>query len=275
MGKVNRLMRILDDWRRPFLSSEWRSALCIFGLSTGRCGTTMLSKLLSLSPKVRAFHEPYPGGNNPIRVEPFYKSRTTDEKLDRVVARYRSKTLLEHSRKGLIYVEVNGLKFHSPIIAERMSNSRFFLIHRSPIEYIQSGIRRKWYAGHPWDRTRLKPDSTDPAFERWNSWSQFEKITWLWSATNKYFIETLDRLDPNRYTVIPFADLTQVQTGAWRKLFELIDVEAPAEELAARVLSVKHNEQINGELIDFDRLSEDKLSTFHEIAGPVMKRLGY
>jgi hypothetical protein len=269
-----RFRRLSERLGWPSAPPRWANADAVFGLSTGRCGTTTLSKLFNLAPQVRAYHEPKPGVGNPVRSAPYYGVKSPSQ-LQAEFARFRAAEIYRHVKDGLAYVEVNGLKFHAPAIAESMPNSRFFFVHRHPLEFVCSGLRRGWYESHAADATRLRPRAGDPADERWEEWSRFEKICWLWSATNDYFVSFLATVDPARYVVLPFAELVDAETGRWRELFDLARVPAPQASRAGEVLSVRHNEQTSGENLSYDALTDEQWSQLERIAGDTMQRLGY
>ena len=274
MSFRRRLTRISRRFGYLGAPKRWVNAEAVFGMSTGRCGTTTLEKLFNLAPQVRAYHEPRPGVGNPIRSAPYYGEKTLAQ-LQSEFARFRAREIHQHVRDGLAYVEVNGLKFHAPAIADLMPNARFFFVHRHPLEFVCSGLRRGWYESHAADATRLRPRAGDPCGEAWPQWSRFEKICWLWAATNAYFANFVETLDASRYVEIPFTELVDVHSGRWRELFQLAKAPAPPVERVAAVLGVRHNEQTSGENLAVDSLSEDQWAHLARIAGPTMTRLGY
>lgn len=269
-GLINRLPRA-KHYPSPF----WNEANCLFGLSTGRCGTTTLANLLNTHSYVRAYHEPPPGVVDPVRVRPFYEFPQNVEDIVRQFTECRQTTISDHLMKDLVYAEVNGLKFHLPVIQSLMPNAKFFFVHRHPLDFIRSGMRRGWYKSHPADVMRLRPRESDEAFDSWDSWTRFEKIAWLWHATNAFFIENLDQLDQSRYEVFAFNQLMQPSTGDWKRLFRLMSLELPIESRIEEVLTVRFNEQVGGEDFELDELDSQQIRQLENIAGHTMALLGY
>jgi len=232
--------------------------------------------LIGLARVARSYHEPEPGAPKyPASVVPYYS--TDDQRPDLIekFTEYRSRVMYEHQQKGLVYVECNGLKFYAHIIAQLMPNAKFFFVHRHPAEFVRSGIRRGWYKDHHWDSTRLTPREQDPAARHWNGWDQFEKICWLWHTTNAFFLEFLTTIKPERYVVLPFADIVAINTNAWTALFDLAAIPRPSVSQVDSVLNVKHNAQQTGAAFEVEDLSPEHWDKMQSIAGETMARLGY
>ncbi len=230
---------------------------------------------MKLSPQVRATHEPAPHVTDPIRTRPFYLDNCDDAELRRRFREFRAWTLWRLKQQGLRYVELNGMKFYAPSIASMMPNAKFVFIHRHPAEFVRSGMRRGWYVDHPADGNRLKPRNDDSAAEQWANWQTFEKICWLWDATNRYFLTFLAALPTDRYRNLPFDTLMDVETNSYQELFTLINVSPPDHTTAAEVLTVKYNSQESQEFPEYDRWSEAQRTTLFSIAGKTMQELGY
>jgi len=283
MSPTSALKQVRQFWKskpRQVAMSDrndenWRECRCVFGLSTGRCGTTTLEKLFNLSPEIRAYHEPPPAVSDPSRAEPFYSFPAHRELLTRAFIEFRSKTLQTHHNSSLTYVEVNGLKFHAPIISDLLPSATFFFLHRHPLAFITSGMRRGWYSNHPRDATRLVPTPSQEAFSKWQNWDRFAKICWLWNATNTYLLNCLHNVPQERYEIFRFSDLMNPDTRQWEKLFSLAGVPKPSDSQVSNVLSKRHNAQIGGMEFDPTGLTLSERELMLEIAGKMMDRLGY
>jgi len=169
-----------------------------FVLSTGRCGTELLTRLLKMNNKTVIFHSPKP--------ELLYHSKkayeinvlgTKEEKkalLDVLdVARYEliQSTILNDK----YYIETNNrISFFLPQLIELFPNAKFIYLHRSKDPFIQSGLKRAWYK----DTFSVVNEGiiTPVKGEEKNNWSSFtrsEKIEWLWQETNNFITERLPK----------------------------------------------------------------------------------
>lgn len=252
----------------------WRSARCLFLLSTGRTGSSTLIRLLNLSPKVTALHEPKP--NLVRQYRRAYSGVTTHPD------RYRG--LFEHARRSLIwraclngkvYAEATLLKFFAPVIAEMLPNAQFLHLHRHPGEIVRSAMRRRWFQDNPLDRYRIVPEPGDWAHQRWAQWDAFSKSCWTWHAENEYFLRLAQNIAADRVLQLPFDEWTDQSTGAYERVFAFIDVDPPDRGSAQTVLNVKHNEQTCGSFPTYGQWSPAQKQSLLEIAGTTMTRLGY
>lgn len=252
----------------------WRKARCLFGLTTGRVGTTTLAKALQLSPEIEAFHEP------PPRDERTYRDAYRDVYADpdavrRLFVECRAGAIGAFRRRGKVYAECNNFQFAAPVVADLLPRSVFLFLHRDPAEYVRSGMRRGWYGGHPWDSRRITPRPDDPAAAEWDAWGPFEKIAWFWTACNRQFLDTVNGLPPERSVTIPFAELVAGSGEALLPVFDKLGVDRPpASELNA-VYADRHNAQRKGDFAHPSKWTGDQRETLRRIAGPVMDALGY
>lgn len=180
----------------------------VFVLSTGRCGTKWLTELLSNRSDVLVNHALQPELVRQSKLA--YQNRHTDPEFIRA-ARDDLISAAYHSHR--IYIETNNrITFFAPLLAQAYPNSRFIHLYRHPADFIRSGMRRNWYAGHSADIGRI----TMADANQWQTLSQFEKIAWLWNETNSFIEKFLQTLPPNRYFIISsetlFAEPTQVKT---------------------------------------------------------------
>jgi len=152
----------------------------VFVLSTGRCGTKLLTKLFEATKEGDVFHEPHP--------QMVYASRYVYEKMQLGIelrksafigARYE--LLKDAFLKDKRYIETNNqISFFADAIYSIFPNSRFIHLVRHPGDFVRSGIRRKYYNGHDYDDGRILLNDV----QKWESYSDIQKIGWLWNETN-------------------------------------------------------------------------------------------
>jgi hypothetical protein len=253
---------------------SWQTTPCLFILSTGRTGSSTLVRLLDLSPEVAAFHEPKPALLRSYRGA-YAEAHRNPSRYRRLLARARRRLIGEAGRDGLVYAEATLLKFFAPVMAEMLPNARFLHLHRHPAEVVRSGMRRGWFRGSALDRYRIVPLADDPASRHWGRWDAFRKVCWTWHTENDYFIRLDRTIGRHRVLRLAFDQWTRPGTGAYRSLFDFLEVEPPRPEAVADVLAVKHNEQTGGEFPPYAEWPGAWRRILAEVAGPTMTRLGY
>lgn len=265
-------------WMPRVMSStkdgSWRSAKCLFVLSTGRTGSSTLIRLLNLSPKVTALHEPKPNLVREYR-RAYSGVVLHPDRYRRLFERARRRLISRVCPDGGVYAEATLLKFFAPVIAQMLPNARFLHLHRHPGEIIRSAMRRRWFQDNPLDRYRIVPEPGDPDHQRWTQWDAFSKSCWTWHAENEYFLRLAQNVGADRVLKLPFDEWTDQSTGAYERVFGFIDVDPPDRDLAQAVLGVKHNEQTSGSFPTYEQWSPAQRQTLSEIAGATMARLGY
>ncbi|ADL13610.1 sulfotransferase family protein [Acetohalobium arabaticum] len=175
-------------------------ANCYFVLSTGRCGTLLLTKILNLDENSDVFHRPSPelvfpstyaykiGNDNPEKF-----------KIASMCARY------DHIENSFIcdrnFVETNcRITFFAPFLAQVFKKSKFIHLVRSPISFIKSAVSRGFYQHPKADRGHITPK--DDASISWDTMTPIEKSAWLWNETNSYIEDFKQEIDSSRYITI-------------------------------------------------------------------------
>ena len=226
-------------------------ARCCFALSTGRCGTKLLTNLLRLSKGIQSVHEPLPVLVYPSKLA--YETSHEDREKFRLgidMARYE---FIENAfLRNQIYVETNNrLTFFAPFLAEVFKQSKFIHLVRHPGDFVRSGIRRMWYSGkHSYDTGRIVPTDNNI---NWYRMTQIEKIAWLWNETNQ-FIEDfkLNLADANGIIFVKAEDLfSRTETAV--KIFEFLQVEPPPEKQISEVIKRPVNVQKIGNFPKYDK----------------------
>lgn len=221
---VNQLYSIVHETYEP-----------VFVLSTGRCGTALMTNLFEANDSLKAYHEPSPEFFYHTLMA-FNQHKSSPDKISAVfdVARYEliRNTFIEGKR----YIETNNrVTFFANQIATLYPKAKFIHLVRNPHSFIKSGISRNWYSGHSlYDEGKIKSDSN------WNQYSQIEKIGWLWNETNS-FIEEFKLNNPAKILTIKAESLfTEIKTQ--KSIFEFISVKAPSDSVLKRISSHKVNE---------------------------------
>lgn len=151
-----------------------------FMLSTGRTGTGTMAHLCQQSSLAMAYHVPAPE----MIEENFLVQqgiKTPEQVVGMKVAGIR-KLVAEHDHaEDKVYVETNSKLSLLAAALDCHFDCRFMWVIRDPIQFVNSGLNRKWYSGKGgiWDQTRERP------VEGWpDGWGPTEKIAWLWCEIN-------------------------------------------------------------------------------------------
>ncbi len=228
-----------------------REARCCFVLSTGRCGTGLLTRLLEVSEEIRCEHAPLPELVYFSRLS--YESLREDgEKSQLGIDMARYELIRDTFFTNRIYVETNNrITFFAPYLAELYEQSNFIHLVRHPGDFVRSGIRREWYTGrHPHDSGRIVPidDNID-----WDSMNPIEKISWLWNETHQFIEDFKASLKiRNRAMFVKAEDLFSIPRTTV-KIYEFLQLEPPLETSIHRIIRHPVHAQRTG---DFPKYSE-------------------
>ncbi|MCF8241924.1 MAG: sulfotransferase [Melioribacteraceae bacterium] len=206
INSIIRSKKIYDnksiDYENLYNEVHQNAAPC-FVLSTGRCGTHLLTKLLSRHQKLDVHHTPNPElvyYSNYAYENYNKKSETIEKVFD--AARYeyiRDAFLLD-----LQFVETNNrITFFANQISNVYPNAKFIHLVRNPLAFVKSGLNRSWYSGksdHDEGRITLKS-------EDWEKYSTVQKIAWLWNATNVFIEDFKSSIDSEKVITIRSEDL--------------------------------------------------------------------
>ncbi len=253
----------------------WSGVTPTFVLSTGRCGTRLLTELLEASGDVAVHHSPRP---ELVRV-----SRRAWEAFDEhpemfveVVKTAREEMIHEAVRYGQSYVETNNrVTFLAPAIARAFPESRFIHLIRHPADIVRSGIRRGWYSGqHAHDLGRIVPRPESHESDGWDARDPIEKIGWMWQETNRFIADFFASLgDDNRHITSRAEDLF-ASADECSRLVRFCDVEPPSTSRLATLISRPVNAQKTGDFPTFDAWSDEQRSMLRLVA-PDAARWGY
>ena len=199
---------------------------CIFILSTGRCGTKLLTEIINLSNEVWVEHEPYP--ELAFQSYHAYKNQYTIDQLKAGFLHARLDLIKKCYENSLKYCETNNrISLYAPAISNIFPNAKFIHLVRNPGEFIRSGIRRGYYttmnseiSGH------LEPRINSSLIKKWPTMSQIEKIAWQWNTINNEIENFKQTISPNQICTILSQDLF-VNPEVTIKIFDFMEVANP------------------------------------------------
>ncbi len=192
----------------------------VFVLSTGRCGTKFIAKVLKKSERLNAFHEPVP--------ELIYYSRYAYENQDKlrelklIIDSSRFEYIMHSFLNKKIYFESNNrLTFFANQLEQLFPNAKFIHLIRNPKDFVRSGIRRNWYSGNNlWDMGRITPKNS---LIEWENMNLISKVAWVWNETNSFIEDFKGKIDENKILTIKSEDMFN-DIEFIKKIFEFIGI---------------------------------------------------
>lgn len=221
-----------------------RELPCCFVLSTGRCGTKLLTHLLLLAPQLDVYHIPTPELEFLSRLAFAEGLRELDAYSKAVMAaRYNlweSSFLRRHG-----YVETsNRITFFAPHLYRILPHSKFVQVVRHPADFARSAMRREYYNGNPSDIGRIEPAPGSDV--PWNTMERLEKVGWLWNATNEFIEQFKATCTPDRFLFVKAEDLFR-DVATVRQVHRFIGArEVPSDSRIQHGLRRKVNEGQSG-----------------------------
>ena len=256
-----------------------------FIVSTGRSGSLMVSRALSLHPETFSLHEPKPY----LSTENFraWKGNISKERLKREIHLKRDRLVETTRNNGLMYIESSHFIVHLILTLYDIYKPRIIFLFRDGRDFVRSGLIRPWYKertpkyhlariirrltllpiGDPIEDHQLIP----PRQAR----TRFEKAAWLWNEVNHSIQKQLQR--------IPQEDIFRLKLEAFeiKKIEELLDFLGLKKrikiiEKMIKVAQVRPNRAKQPYSIPAkDKWTEEQEEIFLRFAGDQMHRLGY
>lgn len=231
-----------------------REARPIFVLSTGRCGTKLLTNILKHDKTVDPVHEPAPELSYHSSLA--YKNPTGDQSLEGAIDMARYELLRDTYLLGKRYVETNNrITFFAYYLAELFPKAQFLHLVRHPDDFISSGLARKWYSGKTlYDEGRIR------AIADFESLDKTQKIAWLWLATNKFALE-FKEAHPDRCALLKAEDLFEGNKKV-HDVLHFLGIDSISPAVVAKETKVKVNK---GRGINKDGITVRNLHHFEEL----------
>lgn len=253
--------------------SMWANVKTCFVLSTGRCGTLLLNKILQTSPDAYPLHVPKP---ELVRVSKrAYKEIDKSPEMFREVFKSaREEYLLKTARQGKVYIETNNkITFFAPIIKDVFPNTVFIHLLRHPGDFVRSGIRRQWYSGeHSHEVGRILP--FDGVYKKtWNDLSQIQKIGWLWNETNQFIENFLNSLPADNHLTVKAEDLFS-KPSISENIFSFLRLSGFRRNMIAKRIGKPENRQRKGAFPPFSKWSKEDKQDLQNMT-PLASKFGY
>ena len=210
---------------------------CFLVTGTGRCGTKLFSKLLSLGRDSICEHEKIFRHESMVR---FHRENDFSWYLDDIHLRFIP-TVELYNRQGKIYGVSSGhMYFSIPYLYRILSDhARFILLVRSPEEFVRSALARGFFdSSHPHPCVQILPSREDTILGRWDVASPFEKNLWYWALVNQFVISQFQVMPERIYRIVRIEDVNEELVNELCDFLELKDVK---EEHIRTVLAQRVN----------------------------------
>lgn len=250
----------------------------VFVLSTGRCGTQTMSALAELISDVSSHHEPEP---TLIEVSYLYfmqlSHHASNDFWQQLLGVNRDELIRQAARSGKIYFETNNrMALLSDLLVSYYPKAKFIHLVRHPCDFVRSGMRRKYYADHPWDFVRIEPQQKDPAYIGWKASSQLEKCAWLWAKTNSHIDTVLDTVPKERKLFVRSEDIFNNVGNTVNNVLSFIsERHQPDQKKIERVLGMKLNQQTHGIYPTWKSWSAEEAQIMQHHCGELIRKYGY
>ena len=221
--RINYLKTKLGFFRKV----SWKGIKVIFIVSTGRTGTRFLARFFrSLSPKIDSRHEPDPDflklGVN------YARGLVSSERAVNAIAERRL-WICDELRKNNknIYIESNNRYFSLiPLLWEIFPDAKIIHIVRDGRDVVRSTMNRDFYTPRDgiYFRKKMRLQATEFPYDaycsRWETMSQFEKVSWHWVRKDSFIHQTVK--DDKRAITVKFEDIFNKESG-YQRLWEMVD----------------------------------------------------
>lgn len=268
--------RLVSAWRetdrpngygRYHLMEEQGEAF--FCLSTGRCGTKTLARLLSTAQNARVYHHP-----RPYLVKETLAAYHGEIDRRRTFWKARGDVLRDAWKDGLVFGETDhNMTAFAPAINEDLEQAKFIVLVRNPWDFIRSGMRRQYYKSHPWDEGRLRPSRQHPDHEAWETMTHFEKVCWLWRETYHRISTFVADLPEEQYKIVQFERLV-ADEEVTADLFDFLGLEGYSAEAVEGILGRKLNRQNQGHYPRPETWTKEQHETVWSMCEEVVGALG-
>ncbi|MBL4657795.1 MAG: sulfotransferase, partial [Flavobacteriales bacterium] len=214
-----------------------------FVLSTGRCGTKLLTNIFESHGECLPFHQPIPELLH-FNKYAYSNFESKNEELTSMIDIAR----FEYIRKTILldkhYIETNSnITFFAHQLAKLFPNSRFIHVIRKPEGFVKSGYSRGWYTGKiSYDENKITTDDVDGV--SWEKISQIGKIAWLWNETNSFVHNFKATLPENRILTVTSEGLFK-DPEVMGEIFKFLSLAPLDDSQMEKFLSKKVNAQQN------------------------------
>jgi len=260
-------------WQR-FADELYLESEPVFVLSTGRCGTELLTKLFDATSGVACNHNEAP--------ELIHSSvlawRKGQEDFDAYVEAVRAgrfELMAEAKLRGRRYIETNcRITFFAPHVLALFPKARFIHLVRHPASFVRSTVRRGAYEGTYADLGRISPVDGEAA-ELWSEWSSIQRCAWLWAETNAFIEDFRSVVDSERFLRVSAEDLFK-SPATFNRILEHCGLAAQSEaKIASRIAKPVNADTASHGLGRYETWTHEERAWLQDSVASLAKTYGY
>ncbi|MCP4052089.1 MAG: sulfotransferase [Mesoflavibacter sp.] len=221
---------------KSYLNDFFENYKPVFVLNTGRSGSAFIQTIFNHFDRVDSYHEASP--NLFLLSNYAFSNQENEEVLTKIFEASRLELILKSSVNQKIYLESNQcLVFYINQIFKIFPKARFVHLTRHPGDFVRSAIMKGWHKNDSvWEMGRIKSEEKD----LWNSYSQIEKLGWVWKETHN-FIELSKTNNHKNFLTLRLEDLTS-NIETFKILLEFVGIDNHLTESEIKnILNVKVN----------------------------------
>jgi len=234
-------------WKN-FPETVLEEATCAFVLSTGRCGTQLLTRVLRRCGNVDVNHHAELASELqfPSKVA-FESAMSKGSGFELAALCSRFEPVQTSFLNNRVFVETNNrITFLAPSLEKVFKKSRFLHLVRNPSGFVRSGVNAGFYVGSYYDTGRITP-STNSIKSDWDDYTQVKKVAWLWNATNQFIEDFKAEVAPERFMTVRSEDLFR-RTDVVGQVIRFLGGRPITEKAIQRLTSRKVNAGSSGGL---------------------------
>lgn len=164
------------------------------------------------------------------------------------------------------FVDSSNLYIHFiDAVAAVHRDAKFILGVRNGKDFVRSAFSRKW---HERNSFGMMPLPEDPFFGKWAEMPPLQKDAWIWVSRNEKALRALDGVSAGRKLVVRIEDIEKREMLDLLESFSGIGIDRKAA-------MSRHNANPQQGLPPREQWSEEMVRQFDEVAGDMMKLLGY
>ncbi len=209
---VNELYTIIHNESSP-----------VFVLSTGRCGTQLITNLFDKQKHNKVFHNPHP--ELTYYANYAYQHYPETELLKPIIDCARYELIRNAFLLGETYIETNNrITFFAYALKELFPHAKFIHLLRHPFPFVKSGLSRGWYKNNKIiEEGRIRPGN-EKKLNQFYQYNQVQKIAWTWNETNTFIKIFGETMNHEKFLCIKAEDLfSDVNTASL--LFNFIGIQ--------------------------------------------------
>ena len=259
------------DYWVGFSEKVFKDSAPVFVLSTGRCGTELLTNLFSKCDRVLVHHAPRPEllysdflayGTWPIGGAEG-KAAITASRFEAIADAYiRDRT----------YVETNfRITFFAYALADLFPHSKFIHLHRDPYSFAKSAVELGFYEGLKTDIGRILPTIAAADFKIEQDF-QLARAAALWQVTNTWIEDFKKNIDSERIKVVA-ADKLFSDINTFESVADFSGLNLAGRRIDNSLLRNKKNAKTRSKKITV-QLTEREISIINKFA-PLGVHYGY